>query len=61
MKTSTVETLVWVLVYGGALLLVLGLFVGRSDTTLGWLLGVAGAAIAVAGAVLIYVRSRMGP
>jgi len=61
MKTSTVETLVWVLVYGGALLLVLGLFVARSDGALGWLLGLAGAAIAVAGVVLIYLRSRMGP
>jgi hypothetical protein len=61
MKTSTVEALVWVLVYGGALLLVLGLFVARSDGALGWLLGLAGAAIAVAGMVLIYLRSRMGP
>jgi hypothetical protein len=61
MKTSTVEALVWVLVYGGALLLVLGLFVARSDGALGWLLGLAGAAIAVAGVVLIYLRSRMGP
>ena len=61
MKTSTVETLVWVLVYGGALLLVLGLFVARSDGALGWLLGLAGSAIAAAGVVLIYLRSRMGP
>jgi hypothetical protein len=61
MKTSTVETLVWVLVYGGALLLCLGLFVARRDATLGWLLGLAGAAIALVGVVLIYLRSRMGP
>ncbi|MES2716954.1 MAG: hypothetical protein V4795_14390 [Pseudomonadota bacterium] len=61
MKTSTVETLVWVLVYGGALLLVLGLFAARSDSTLGWLLGLAGAATALAGVVLVYLRSRMGP
>ncbi len=61
MKTSTVEALVWVLVYGGALLLCLGLFVARNDTVLGWLLGLAGAVIAAAGGVLIYVRSRMGP
>ena len=37
MKTSTVEALVWVLVYGGLLLLCLGLFVLRTDTMLGWL------------------------
>lgn len=61
MKTSTVEALAWVLIYGGLLLLSLGLFVVRSDTMLGWLLGLAGGAIAVAGAVLIFLRSRMGP
>jgi hypothetical protein len=61
MKTSHVEALVWVLVYGGLLLLCLGLFVLRTDTTLGWLLGLAGGALAVAGAALVYVRSRMGP
>jgi uncharacterized membrane protein len=61
MKTSTVEALVWVLVYGGLLLLCLGLFVARTDSTLGWVLVLAGAAIAAVGVVLIVVRSRMGP
>ena len=61
MKTSTVEALVWVLVYGGLLLLCLGLFVLRSDAMLCWLLVLAGGALAVAGAALIYIRSRMGP
>ncbi len=61
MKTSTVEALVWVLVYGGLLLLCLGLFVQRADGPLGWALTLAGGAIAAAGAVLVYVRSRMGP
>ncbi len=61
MKPSTVEALVWVLVYGGLLLLCLGLFVLRGDATLGWLLLLAGGAIAVAGVALIYIRSRMGP
>jgi hypothetical protein len=61
MKTSTVEALVWVLIYGGLLLLCLALFVGRSDTLLGWHLGVIGAVSAAAGVVLIFVRSRMKP
>jgi len=61
MKTSTVEALVWVLVYGGLLLLCLGLFVARSNTMLGWLMVLAGGAIAAAGVLLIYLRSRMGP
>ena len=61
MKPSTIEALVWVLVYGGLLLLCLGLFVQRADGPLGWLLVITGAALAAAGVVLIYLRSRMGP
>ncbi len=61
MKPSTVEALVWVLVYGGLLLLCLGLFVQRADGPLGTALMVAGGGIAAVGVVLIYVRSRMGP
>ncbi len=61
MKTSTVEALVWVLVYGGLLLLCLGLFVLRAGGMLGWPLVVLGGALALAGAVLIVVRSRMRP
>jgi hypothetical protein len=61
MKPATVEALVWVLVYGGLLLLCLGLFVQRADGPLGAVLMVAGGIVAVAGVVLIYVRSRMGP
>ena len=49
------------LVYGGLLLLCLGLFVLRSDGVLGWLMVLTGSALAVAGAMLIFVRSRMGP
>lgn len=59
MKTSTVETLVWVLIYGGLLVLSLGYFVGRQEQTLGNGLMLGGAAIAGIGVVLIYVRSRM--
>ncbi len=59
MKPSTVEALVWVLVYGGLLLLCLGLFVQRAHDPLGWTLVVIGAGAAVAGAVLIWIRSKM--
>ena len=61
MKTSTVEAWVWVLVYGGLLLFCLGLFIDRADFALGWLFNLVGAALAVAGVVLIFVRARMGP
>jgi hypothetical protein len=59
MKPATVETLAWVLLYGGLLLAVLGLAVQRLDDALGWPLAVLGALAAGAGVVLIGVRSRM--
>ena len=59
MKTSTVDTLIWVLIYGGLLTVGLGVSVQRSDDALGYGLVVAGAVMAVAGFALIYVRSRM--
>lgn len=59
MKTSTVETLVWVLIYGGLLLVGLGLSVQRMHDPLGWSLVVIGGIGAAIGVVLIYVRSRM--
>ena len=48
-------------IVGGLLLLCLGLFVQRADGPLGWMLVITGAALAAAGAMLIVLRSRMGP
>lgn len=59
MKASTVETLVWVLVYGGLLGLSLSVFVSRADGPLGIVLAVAGSVATAAGAILVVVRSRM--
>lgn len=59
MKTSTVETLVWVLIYGGLLGVGLGLAVQRYVEPLGWGIAATGIVVAIAGVVLIYVRSRM--
>jgi len=59
MKTSTVETLVWVLIYGGLLGVGLGLAVQRYQEPLGWGIAATGAVVAAVGVVLIYVRSRM--
>lgn len=61
MKPSTVDAIAWVLIYSGLLLAVLGLFVVRSDPALGLWLLVVGLALALAGVLLIWVRSRMGP
>jgi hypothetical protein len=54
-----VERLVWILVYGGLFGVVLGLATRAEDAVTGWSLVVAGGCIAAAGAVLIWVRSRM--
>lgn len=54
-----VQQLVWVLIYGGLMTLVLGLSVQRTDDALGWSLVAGGALVALVGAVLIFVRSRM--
>jgi formate hydrogenlyase subunit 3/multisubunit Na+/H+ antiporter MnhD subunit len=50
---------IWSLIYGGLLLLVLGLFVEKSDPATGWIMVVAGGVAAALGFVLIYVRSRI--
>jgi hypothetical protein len=59
MKANTVEKLVWVLVYGGLLVLSLGVFVTRRTDVLGAVLTVLGAVAALAGVALVWVRSRM--
>ena len=51
--------LTWVLIYGGLLALVWGVWVRPADNDIGWLLMASGALSAIAGFVLIYVRSRI--
>ena len=57
MSNSGLEKWVWVLIYGGLLVVSLGLFVKRADPSFGWTLVAAGAFITVAGAVLVYLRA----
>jgi hypothetical protein len=56
-----VEVWVWVMVYGGLILVGLGLSTRRSDAGIGWVLIVAGVVAAAIGGVLVWVRSRMNP
>lgn len=56
---SRLHTLIWVLIYGGLLGAVLGLFVQRANDPVGWSMVVVGCVAAVGGCVLIYVRSKM--
>lgn len=59
MKTSTVDTLIWVLIYGGSLGIGLGLSVQRENRPLGVALAIVGGIVAAIGVALIYFRSRM--
>ncbi|QPC30001.1 hypothetical protein IS481_09220 [Caldimonas thermodepolymerans] len=59
MKPSSVDTLAWVAIFGGLLVLCLGVFVARQAQGLGHGFLAVGALATVVGAVLIYVRSRM--
>lgn len=58
-NVKRLQSLIWVLIYGGLLTLVLGLSMQRLDDAIGWSMVVAGGIIAAAGFVLIYVRSRI--
>ncbi|MCW5663118.1 MAG: hypothetical protein KIT35_04730 [Piscinibacter sp.] len=58
MTTARLEALVWVLIYGGLILVALGLAVQRRDDLLGWSLVGLGSVVALAGAVLVVVRAR---
>lgn len=58
MRNATLEALAWVLIFGGLLVLSLGLFVPQERPALqGFLVG-GGTASAVAGTVLVVVRAR---
>ena len=61
MDAKRIENWIWPLIYGGLLLLSLGLFVWRSSAGLamGWVLVIAGVAAAGAGVLLVVARSRM--
>lgn len=56
---AQLHKLIWILVYGGLLTAVLGIFVQRIDPPMGWAVVVVGAVAAVIGFALIYVRARI--
>ena len=53
------ETWIWPLIFGGLLLLGVGIFVLRGSLGLGWTFVTVGAVAVLAGAVLIVLRSRL--
>ena len=58
-KTARLHKMIWSLIFGGLLTVILGIFVGKTDDVVGWTMVAAGGVLAVIGAVLIYVRSKL--
>ena len=56
---ARLESLVWVLIYGGLFAIVLGIASHDETAIGGWSLSVLGALATIAGVVLIFVRSRL--
>ena len=59
MNAKRIEKWIWVLVYAGLAGFGLGLAVQRSDESMGWVIVVVGATLVAAGALLVWIRSRM--
>jgi F0F1-type ATP synthase assembly protein I len=58
MPAPRLEKLIWLLIYGGLLTLCLGIFLQRRHGGWGWTFISGGGAAALAGVILIGVRSR---
>lgn len=56
---ARLDALIWTLIFGGLLVLVLGIASHDEARIAGWSLSVLGAIVAFVGFVLIYVRSRL--
>ena len=58
MTNASLEKWTWVLIFVGLIVGVIGIFTAELDAALGWTIGVAGALAAMAGVVMIWLRSR---
>ena len=56
---ARVERLIWVLAFGGFFAIALGIDARRTSPATGWSLIIIGVLAASAGAVLVWVRSRL--
>lgn len=58
-SVARLHNAIWMLIYGGVIVVVLGIFVQKADDVIGWSMVVVGGVLAALGVVLIYVRSRI--
>jgi purine-cytosine permease-like protein len=56
---ARLEKWMWIVIYIGITVAVLGFVTARTDAAVGWMLMVPGALAVIVGIVLIYVRSRL--
>ncbi|MBP7565501.1 MAG: hypothetical protein KA795_05795 [Burkholderiaceae bacterium] len=56
---ARLDTLIWVLIYGGLFAVVFGFVLVGQMPAVGWALKAGGAGVALAGVVLIAVRARL--
>ncbi|MBV9890412.1 MAG: hypothetical protein JO090_05930 [Rhizobacter sp.] len=59
LDAARLDALVWTLVFGGLLVLGLGISLQRQGAGYGWAVVVAGAILVGAGAFFVWVRSRV--
>ena len=60
-QMARLHKIIWSLIFGGLLALIVGIFVGKTDDAIGWIMIAVGGVMTVVGAVLIYVRSTLTP
>ena len=58
-RMARLHKVIWALIFGGLLVVILGIFVGKTDDVIGWTMAAAGGAMVATGAVLIFVRSTL--
>ncbi len=58
LNNATLDRLIWIFVYSGMLAAALGFFLLPRDAVLGWSIVAVGGLDALAGVVLIWLRSR---
>ena len=59
MNASALEKITWPLVYGGILVLLLGISTLSLEAAVGWPIVIGGAFLTLAGVLAIYLRSRI--
>jgi vacuolar-type H+-ATPase subunit I/STV1 len=56
---ARLDKLIWQMIYAGLFLVILGLASASRAPTAAWSMGILGAVLAIAGAILIPVRARL--